>query len=315
MNKEAKIFITENEGLIGRALSRILAQQGFTNVITRPRQELDLTDQASVRALFARERPEYVFVISAREGGILANIASPASLMYENLELQNHVLHEAYRSGVKKLLFIASSCIYPALCPQPMKEEYPLTGKLEPTNEPYALAKIAGIKLCQSYNTQYGTDFIAAVPNNPYGINDNFDLATSHVLPALIRKFHDAKIQQKPKVALWGSGNVEREFVFADDIADACLFLMRHFNPTKDENTQGRMFLNIGTGENVKIRDLAETVKNIIGYQGIIEWDTTKPDGMARKVLEVEKLHALGWKHQTDLQEGIKKTYEWFMAQ
>lgn len=313
MNKESKIYIAGHRGLVGSALVRKLQKQGYTNLILRTHQELNLVDQRDVAKFFAQEKPEYVFVAAAKVGGIVANNTYPAEFIYNNLMIQNNIIHNAFRTGVKKLLFLGSSCIYPKFAPQPMKEEHLLTSQLEPTNEPYAIAKIAGIKMCQSYNRQYGTDFIAAMPTNLYGPGDNFDLQTSHVLPALIRKFHEAKIGNKPEVVAWGTGSPKREFLYIDDLAEACVFLMDHFDPTKEQNEQGDIFLNVGTGEDVSIKELTELIGRVVGYQGSITWDTTKPDGTPRKLLDVSRINQLGWKAKTPLEEGIKKTYEWYL--
>lgn len=307
MEKTAKIFVAGHRGLVGSALVRSLAKNGFTNIITRTRQELDLLDTQAVANFFTNEKPEYVFLAAAKVGGIMANKTKPADFIYENLTLQNNIIHQAHLAGVKKLLFLGSSCIYPKLAPQPIKEEYLLTGELEPTNDAYAIAKIAGIKMCQSYRTQYGSNFISVMPTNLYGENDNFDLETSHVLPAMLRRFHEAKLNRAPEVVLWGTGTPKREFLYVDDLADACLHLMQTYS-------EGEI-VNIGTGEDVTIKELAETIANLVGYQGKINWDTTKPDGTPRKLLDVSKLHNLGWHHTTELKNGIKLTYDWYKNQ
>lgn len=304
MNERSKIFVAGHRGLVGSALYRKLQANGYDNIITKTRRELDLLDQHAVADFFAIEQPEYVFLSAAKVGGIGANSAFPADFIYENLQLQNNVIHSAYQNNVKKLLFLGSSCIYPKHAPQPIKEEYLLTGELEPTNEPYAIAKIAGIKMCQAYNRQYGTNFISLMPTNLYGPNDNFDLETSHVLPALIRRFHEAKENSAPSVMLWGTGSPRREFLHVDDLADAALFLMQNYNDSQ--------IVNVGTGEDVSIKELAELIQEITGYRGNIEWDTTQPDGTPRKLLDVSRLHDLGWKHTTGLKDGISTTYEWF---
>lgn len=307
MQKTSKIYVAGHRGLVGSALVRNLEKNGFTNLVTRTRQELDLLDKIAVADFFATEKPDYVFMAAAKVGGIMANKTKPAEFIYENLTVQNNLIHQAYLSGVKKLLFLGSSCIYPKLAPQPIKEEYLLTGPLEPTNDAYALAKIAGIKMCQSYNAQYGTNFISVMPTNLYGPNDNFDLETSHVLPALIRRFHEAKQNQAPEITLWGTGTPKREFLHVDDLADACLYLMQTYN--------GNEPINIGTGEDVTIKELAETVAKTVGYQGKINWDSTKPDGTPRKLLDVSKLHSLGFRHKTALTDGLKLTYDWYKEQ
>jgi len=265
-----------------------------------------------VAEFFAQEKPEYVFLAAARVGGIAANNNYPAQFIYENLQIQNNVVHQAYLNDAKKLLLLGSSCIYPKLAPQPMKEEYLLTGPLEPTNEPYALAKIAGIKMCQSYNRQYGTNFIAVMPTNLYGPNDNFDLRDAHVLPALLRKFHEAKINRQTEVSVWGTGAPRRELLYAEDMADGCLFLMENFNPTKEQNEKGEVFFNLGTGKDLTIKELVEIVKEIVGYTGKIVWDNSMPDGAPQKLQDMTKMRALGWWHKIDLPKGIKLTYQWF---
>lgn len=306
MEKQAKIYVAGHRGLVGSALVRRLESAGYRNLIFRTSAELDLRDQAATRVFFASERPDCVFLAAAKVGGIHANSTYPADFIYDNLIVEANVIHEAFRTGVKKLLFLGSSCIYPRLAPQPMKEDVLLTGALEPTNEPYAVAKIAGIKLCQAYNRQHGTNFISVMPTNLYGPGDNFDLENSHVLPAMVRKFHDAKTMDAPTVTLWGTGTPRREFLYVDDMADACLFLM--------ERHDGSQIVNIGTGSDVTIRELAETVRGIVGYGGEIVWDSSKPDGMPRKLLDVSCLHGMGWRHSTELADGIKKTYEAFLA-
>lgn len=305
MKKESKIYLAGHNGLVGSALMRKLTSEGFSNIITRTFNELDLRDQSAVERFFIAEKPEYVFLAAAKVGGILANNTYPAEFIYDNLAIEINVIHQAYLHGVKKLLFLGSSCIYPKYAPQPMKEEHLLTGILEPTNEPYAIAKIAGIKMCQAYNRQYGTRFISVMPTNLYGPNDNFDLRTSHVLPALIRKFHEAKIQNKPFVEIWGSGKPRREFLYVDDLADACLFLMQHY--------EGSQFVNIGVGEDISIKELALLIKEIVGFQGDLKFDTSKPDGTPRKLLDVSRLTALGWQAKTGLREGIRQTYQWYL--
>lgn len=305
MEKNAKIYIAGHRGLVGSAITRKLQGLGYTNLIFRTFDELNLLDQKAAADFFAEEKPEYVFLAAAKVGGIKANEDYPADFIYQNLQVQNNVIHNAYLSGVKKLLFLGSSCIYPRDCPQPIKEEYLLTGPLEKTNEAYAIAKIAGIKMCQAYNKQYGAKYISVMPTNLYGPNDNFDLESSHVLPALLRKFHDAKINGQKEVVMWGTGSPMREFLYVDDLADACVFLMNTYDNSE--------IVNIGTGEDIAIRDLANLIKKIVGFKGEIVNDTTKPDGTPRKLLDVSKLHSLGWKHSIELSEGIKKTYDWFL--
>jgi len=305
MEKESKIYVAGHRGMVGSAIVRRLEKEGYANLVLRTRRELDLLDQRAVREFFEKEQPEYVFDAAAKVGGILANNTYRAQFIYENLQIQNNIIHSAYLSGAKKLLFLGSSCIYPKFAPQPMKEEYLLTGELEPTNEPYAIAKIAGIKMCQAYNDQYGTDYISVMPTNLYGPNDNFDLQTSHVLPALIRKFHEAKVNNQPAVEIWGTGSPKREFLHVDDLADACVFLMQTYS--------GNDFVNIGVGEDISIKDLALLIKDIVGYTGALTFDTSKPDGTPRKLLDVSRLHALGWQAKIDLREGIEQTYRWFL--
>lgn len=304
MKETAKIFIAGHRGLVGSAIVRMLMKNGYRNLLLKTRQELDLTNQRAVEEFFMQEKPEYVFLAAAKVGGIMANKNYPADFIYNNLAIQTNIIHNAYLSNVKKLLFLGSSCIYPRTCSQPIKEEYLLSGELETTNKAYAIAKIAGITKCQSYNEQYGTDFISLMPTNLYGPNDNFDLENSHVLPAMLIKFHLAKTNNMPHVILWGTGNAQREFLYVDDLAEACLFLMM--------NHSGSDIINVGTGEDVTIKELAEKIKNVVGYEGEIIWDTTKPDGTPRKLLDVGKLHTLGWKHSTSLDEGISSTYVWF---
>ena len=304
MKKDAMIYIAGHRGLVGSAILRRLNQSGYENLITRTSRELDLRNQAEVDRFFARKQPEYVFLAAAKVGGILANSNYPAEFIYDNLLIQINVIHSAYKYGVKKLLFLGSSCIYPRECPQPMKEEYLLDGKLEPTNEPYAVAKIAGIKMCQAYNRQYGTNFISVMPTNIYGPNDNFDLESSHVLPALVRKFHEARLEQREEVVVWGSGRPRREFLFVDDLADACVFLMDNYNDNE--------IINIGTGKDITILELAGIVREVVGFQGRIVFDPSMPDGTPRKLLDVSRLKALGWEARTSLRDGIEKTYKWF---
>lgn len=304
MELNSKIYVAGHRGLVGSAIVRTLTKAGYENIITRTHQELDLLDQKAVADFFATEKPEYVFLAAAKVGGIMANKNAPAYFIYENLTIQNNVIHNAHKNNVKKLLFLGSSCIYPKLAPQPIKEAYLLTGELEPTNDAYAIAKIAGIMMCQSYRRQYKDNYISVMPTNLYGVNDNFDLETSHVLPALIRRFHEAKINNSQKVVAWGTGSPMREFLYVDDMAEACLYLMLNYDEPE--------IINIGTGEDITIKELTETIAKVVGFEGEIEWDTTKPDGTPRKLLDVSKLHSLGFKHKVDLEEGVKKTYEWY---
>jgi len=307
LEKNSKIYVAGHRGLVGSALVRSLQSEGYTNIITKSFSELDLTCQKAVEEFFRQEKPDYVFMAAAKVGGIHANNSYRAEFIYDNLQIQNNVIHFSYLNGVKKLLFLGSSCIYPKFAPQPMKEEYLLTGELEYTNEPYAIAKIAGIKMCQAYNDQYGTNFISVMPTNLYGINDNFDLNNSHVLPALVRKFHEASQADAPSVTVWGTGEPKREFLFVDDLADACVFLMNNYN--------GSEIVNIGTGEDISIKELACLIKETTGYEGEIVFDTSKPDGTPRKLLDVSRLSSLGWKYKTPLKEGIAKTLEWYKNQ
>ncbi|KKS58467.1 MAG: NAD-dependent epimerase/dehydratase [Candidatus Nomurabacteria bacterium GW2011_GWA2_42_41] len=304
MEKNSKIFVAGHRGLVGSAIVRTLQNEGCNNLILRTRAELDLTNQQAVAEFFAKEKPEYVFLSAAKVGGIMANKTHPAEFIYENLTIQTNIIHSSHKNNVKKLLFLGSSCIYPRNCHQPMKEEYLLSGELEPTNKAYSLAKIAGIAMCQSYNEQYGTNFISLMPSNVYGPHDNFDLESAHVVPSVINKFHNAKINNDQQVVMWGTGSAMREFLHVDDLADACLFLMQNYNDSS--------IINVGSGEDVTIKELTEIVSDVVGYEGKIIWDTTKPDGMPRKLVDVSKLHSLGWKHDTHLHEGIASTYEWF---
>jgi len=304
MNKTSKIYVAGHTGLVGSAIVRCLQKNGFTNLIFKDIADLDLRRQQEVEDFFAQEQPEYVFLSAAKVGGILANKTYPAQFIYDNLMVASNIIHAAYLSKVKKLLFLGSSCIYPKMAAQPIKEEYLLTGSLEPTNEAYAIAKIAGLKLCKFYRKEYGCNFISAMPTNLYGINDNFDLENSHVLPALIRKFHEAKVNNKEEVVIWGTGSPKREFLYVDDLADALLFLMQHYESEEP--------VNIGTGEDIAISELVEIVKEVTGFNGKIVYDTSKPDGTPRKWLDVSKIHHLGWKHKTELKEGVGKVYEWY---
>jgi GDP-L-fucose synthase len=306
LNARSRIFVAGHRGLVGSAICRRLQALGHTDVLTATRDQLDLRDQAAVNYWFRANRPEYVFLVAGTVGGIMANSSRPAEFIYDNMMIHATVVHSSHLFGARKLLYLGSSCIYPRHASQPMKEEELLTGPLEPTNEAYAIAKIAGIKLCQSYRKQYGSDFISAMPTNLYGPNDNFDLTSSHVLPAMIRKFHDAREAGRDEVVLWGTGAPRREFLHVDDLADACVFLMQHY----DES----MHINIGTGQDVAIRELAEMVRRIVHPTAAIVWDTTKPDGAPRKLLDVSRLHSLGWRHRTVLGEGIESTYQWFLT-
>ena len=305
MNKTDKIYVAGHRGLVGSAIVRKLQAEGYGHLVTPTSQELNLTRQQAVNDFFAKQKPDYVFLSAAKVGGIHANDTYPADFIRDNLQIQTNVIDAAYRNKTKKLLFLGSSCIYPKLAPQPMKEEHLLTGELEPTNEWYAIAKIAGIKMCQAYNKQHGFNAIALMPTNLYGPGDNFNLDNSHVLPALIRKFHDAKTQNKPEVEVWGSGTPRREFLHVDDLADASLYLMNHYDSSE--------IINVGVGEDITIKELAEMVKEIVGYTGKLTFNTTKPDGTLRKLLDVSRLQQAGWKAKIDLKSGIKTTYEWFL--
>jgi len=305
MDKHSRIFVAGHNGLVGSAIVRKLEADGYTNVIVRSRKETDLENQGAVLKLFLEEKPEYVFMAAARVGGILANNTYPVDFIRSNLMVQNNIIDASHYAGVRKLLFLGSSCIYPKMCPQPMKEEYLLTGALEPTNEWYAIAKIAGIKMCQAYHRQHGMNAISLMPTNLYGPGDNFDLNASHVLPALIRKFHEAKLAGNKDVVMWGTGTPMREFLHVDDLADACVHLMLTYNDPE--------IVNVGTGQDVTIRELAEIVKATVGFDGEIVQDLTKPDGTPRKLLDVSKLHGLGWKHKIELHKGIEETYRWFL--
>jgi GDP-L-fucose synthase len=306
LEKESKIYIAGHRGMVGSAILRKLTSLGYTNLLTRTSSELDLRNQQQVADFFESEKPQYVFLAAAKVGGIVANNTYRADFLYENLAIQNNVIHAAFLNKVNKLMFLGSSCIYPKLAPQPLKESYLLSGYLEPTNEPYAIAKIAGIKMCEAYRAQYGCNFISVMPTNLYGTNDNYDLVNSHVLPAMIRKFHEAKESGAPEMTLWGTGSPMREFLHADDLAEACLFLMENYDEAE--------LVNIGTGEDVTIKNLANLVKQIIGYQGEIGWDSSKPDGTPRKLMDVSKLHGLGWHHKIALEVGIKLAYQDFLT-
>jgi GDP-L-fucose synthase len=301
MNQSDKIYIAGHRGMVGSAIQRRLTSEGFTNIITRTSAQLDLRNQQAVADFFASEKPDYVFLAAAKVGGIVANNTYRADFIYENIMIQSNVIHHSHVNGVKKLLFLGSSCIYPKMAPQPLKEEYLLTGLLEHTNEPYAIAKIAGIKMCDAYRSQYGSNFISVMPTNLYGPNDNYDLNNSHVLPALIRKFHTAKKENAASVEIWGTGSPLREFLHADDLADACYYLMQTYNEPG--------LVNIGVGHDISIKDLALMVKRITGFEGELKFDTSKPDGTPRKLMDVSKLHSFGWKHKIELEEGIKAVY------
>ena len=306
MEQNAKIYIAGHRGMVGSAITRYLSANGYQNLLFKTSSELDLRNQQAVNDFFDTEKPDYVFLAAAKVGGIMANNTFRADFLYENLQIQNNVIHASYQHHVKKLMFLGSSCIYPKLAPQPLKEDYLLTGLLEETNEPYAIAKITGIKMCESYRRQYGCNFISAMPTNLYGPNDNYDLNNSHVLPAMIRKFHEAKTEHKPFVELWGTGSPLREFLHADDLAEACVFLMNTYNEEQ--------FVNIGVGEDLSIKHLAELIKKTVGYEGELQWNADKPDGTPRKLMDVSKLHDLGWKHRYGLEEGIKITYQDFLS-
>ena len=313
MNKNSKIYVAGHRGLVGSAIMRALERQGYKNTITRTHAELDLMDSAAVESFFQIEKPEYVFLAAAKVGGIYANNTYPADFIRENINIQQNVIHQSYLNNVKRLLFLGSSCIYPKDCPQPIKEEYLLTGILEPTNRPYALAKIAGIEMCWAYNRQYGTEYLAAMPTNLYGPNDSYDLNNSHVLPALIRKFHEAKENNEPVVQVWGSGKPKREFLYSDDMAEACLYLMRlpeeKYNQIIKDEVQAPL-VNVGCGSDISIADLACLVKDVVGYSGEIQLDASKPDGTMRKLMDVSRLNDLGWRHEVELRQGVELAYK-----
>jgi len=306
LEKSAKIYVAGHNGMVGSAIVRKLVEKGYENIITRNSKELDLRNQQLVADFFAAEQPEYVFLAAAKVGGIIANNTYRADFIYENLAIQNNIIHQSYLTGVKKLLFLGSSCIYPKMAPQPIKEQYLLTGLLEETNEPYAIAKIAGIKMCDAYRAQYGCNFISVMPTNLYGYNDNYHPQNSHVLPAMIRRFHEAKLNHAETVVIWGTGTPRREFLFADDLAEACYYLINNYNEPEP--------INAGTGVDISIKDLALLVKSIIGFEGKIEFDLTKPDGAPRKLMDVSRLHNAGWKHSINIDEGIKLAYEDFLS-
>ena len=307
MNKDSKIYVAGHRGMVGSAIVRKLQKEGYEHIVTRTSSQLDLRNQELVNAFFQQEKPDYVVLAAAKVGGILANSTYKGAFLYDNLMIQTNVIHAAYECNVEKLLFLGSSCIYPKLAAQPLKEDCLLTGPLEPTNEPYAIAKIAGIKLCEAYRDQYGCNFISAMPTNLYGPNDNYDLMNSHVLPALIKKFHEGKEKGTPSVEIWGTGSPKREFLYVDDLAEACFYLLKEYS--------GKQLVNVGTGEDVSIKDLALLIKDIVGYTGTLSFDTSKPDGTPRKLMDVSKLHGLGWKHKTSLKEGISKTYKSFFKE
>jgi GDP-L-fucose synthase len=310
--KEKKIYVAGHSGMVGSAITRCLVKKGYINIVSRSLQELNLIRQVDTEKFFDEEKPDIVIIAAAKVGGILANNTYRAEFIYDNLMIESNIIHASYKNNVEKLIFLGSSCIYPKLAPQPLKEEYLLTDTLEYTNEPYAIAKIAGIKLCENYYKQYDSNFFSAMPTNLYGLNDNFNLETSHVLPALIRKFHEAKINNEKDVVVWGSGKPKREFLFVDDLADAIVFLLENVNAS-DLYEQNISQLNIGTGEDLGIGELAQTIKNIVGFEGEIAQDLSKPDGTPRKLLDVSRIHDLGWKHKISLEEGISKTYKWYL--
>lgn len=305
MDKKSKIYVAGHNGMVGSAIIRNLKENGYTNLIGESSKDLNLINQKDVELYFQKEKPEYVFLAAAKVGGIKANETYPAEFLYNNLMITSNIIHSAYKSNIKKLLFLGSSCIYPKIISQPIKEEYLLTGLLEPTNEAYAIAKIAGIELCKFYRKQYGCNFISVMPTNLYGINDNFDLETSHVMPALIRKFHEAKLKKENNVVIWGTGKPRREFLYVDDLADACVFLMKNYS---DEQ-----HINIGVGEDIAIAELAEIIKKVVNYNGKIIYDLEKPDGTPKKLLDTTKLSNMGWRHTTNLQEGIENVYKWYL--
>jgi GDP-L-fucose synthase len=315
MNLNDKIYIAGHRGLVGSAIVRQLESRGFTNLLMRTHRELDLTNQSQVQSFFTQENPDYVILAAAKVGGIHANNTYPADFIYQNMMIEANVINSAYESKVKRLLFLGSTCIYPKAVEQPMREDALLTDVLEPTNEPYALAKIAGIKLCESYNRQYGTDFRSVMPTNLYGINDNFHPENSHVIPALMQRLHQAKINNDEEVAVWGTGNAMREFLYVDDMAEASLFVLELDEETYQANTKSMLsHINVGTGKDVTIREMAETMKEVVGYKGKLTFDTTKPDGAPRKLIDVTRLKNMGWRYTTNLQEGLRKTYDWYLS-
>jgi len=314
MDLKDKIYIAGHRGLVGSAIVRQLKSRGFTNLLTRTHKELDLTNQAQVQTFFKQEKPDYVILAAAKVGGIHANNTYPADFIYKNMMIEANVINSAYENKVKRLLFLGSTCIYPQAVEQPMREDALLTGVLEPTNEPYALAKIAGIKLCESYNRQYGTDFRSVMPTNLYGINDNFHPENSHVIPALMRRFHEAKVNNDAEVVVWGTGNAMREFLYVDDMAEASLFVLELDEQTYKANTQSMLsHINVGTGKDATIREIAETMKDVVGYRGKITFDTTKPDGSPKKLIDVTRLKNMNWKYKVDLKEGLRVTYKWYL--
>jgi GDP-L-fucose synthase len=316
MNLNDKIYIAGHRGLVGSAIVRQLESRGFTNLIMRTHKELDLTNQAQVQNFFKQEKPDYVILAAAKVGGIHANNTYPADFIYQNIMIESNVINSAYENKVKRLLFLGSTCIYPKVAEQPMREDALLTGTLEPTNEPYALAKIAGIKLCESYNRQYDTDFRSVMPTNLYGINDNFHPENSHVIPALMQRFHQAKVNNDPEVVVWGTGSALREFLYVDDMAEASLFVLELDKDTYKVNTQPMLsHINVGTGKDTTIREMAETMKEVVGYRGKITFDTTKPDGSLRKLIDITRLKRMGWEYNMDLKEGLDETYEWYLRQ
>ena len=316
MNLNDKIYIAGHRGLVGSAIVRQLEERGFTNLLMRTHKELDLTNQSQVQNFFQKENPDYVILAAAKVGGIHANNTYPADFIYQNMMIETNVINSAYENKVKRLLFLGSTCIYPKAVEQPMREDALLTDVLEPTNEPYALAKIAGIKLCESYNRQHGTDFRSVMPTNLYGVNDNFHPENSHVIPALMRRFHEAKINNHAEVVVWGTGNAMREFLYVDDMAQASLFVLELDEETYKANTQPMLsHINVGTGKDVTIREMAETMKQVVGFKGELTFDTTKPDGSPRKLIDVSRLSNMGWKYSVDLEEGLKKTYKWYFNQ
>jgi len=316
MDKSDKIYIAGHRGLVGSAIVRQLESRGFTNLLTRTYKKLDLTNQAQVQSFFQQEKPDYVILAAAKVGGIHANNTYPADFIYQNMMIEANVINSAYENKVKRLLFLGSTCIYPKAVEQPMREDALLTNVLEPTNEPYALAKIAGIKLCESYNRQYGTDFRSVMPTNLYGINDNFHPGNSHVIPALMQRFHQAKVDNDTEVVVWGTGNAMREFLYVDDMAQASLFVLELDEQTYKANTQPMLsHINVGTGKDVTIREMAETMKQVVGYEGNLTFDITKPDGSPRKLIDISRLSNMGWKYSIDLEDGLKKTYKWYLSQ